>query len=270
MKHKYFNEVYPYGYFLMRKSDGMKYVGIRYKNVKLNLTPLQDFGKVYFTSGKLKKDFKRNPNDYFYTIMHTFDSVEEAFEWEKEIVLQHYSKPDWANQGWGRNFGENPEIGKLISEGKRKIKSSGKTSVEQGAEILKEWIWTTEEGEYWRNQNSNRKSLFWETISEERKLEIVEKRKANMDFFSSAKKAAETRNKVGDDGLTCFERGARKGIKTRKESGSLSKQGKQRDSKFTQMLGEMSEEEFKKYCEGKSPRIVKGWETRRQKWLKQD
>lgn len=54
MKHKYFNEVYPYGYFLMRKSDGMKYVGIRYKNVKLNLTPLQDFGKVYFTSGRQK------------------------------------------------------------------------------------------------------------------------------------------------------------------------------------------------------------------------
>ena len=62
MKHKEFNEVKPYTYFLQRKSDGVKYVGARYANVKLNLTPNQDFGKVYFTSGKLRKDFKNNPD----------------------------------------------------------------------------------------------------------------------------------------------------------------------------------------------------------------
>lgn len=55
MKYKNFDSVQPYGYFLVRKSDGLKYIGVRYANVKLNLTPSEDFARVYFTSGKLKK-----------------------------------------------------------------------------------------------------------------------------------------------------------------------------------------------------------------------
>lgn len=72
MKHKNFDSVYPYGYLLIRKSDNTKYVGIRYANVKKNLTPNQDFGKVYFTSGRLRKQFKKNPENFEFRIAYTF------------------------------------------------------------------------------------------------------------------------------------------------------------------------------------------------------
>lgn len=45
MKHKYFNEVYPYAYYLVRKRDKLKYVGVRYANVRLGLTPNETFDR---------------------------------------------------------------------------------------------------------------------------------------------------------------------------------------------------------------------------------
>lgn len=44
MKHKRFDETHPYTYFIRRKSDGMKYHGVRVYNVKLGLSPHKDFG----------------------------------------------------------------------------------------------------------------------------------------------------------------------------------------------------------------------------------
>jgi len=40
MKHKRFNEVKPYTYCILRKSDGMRYHGVRIHNVKLELSPI--------------------------------------------------------------------------------------------------------------------------------------------------------------------------------------------------------------------------------------
>ena len=86
MKHKKYNQVYPYTYLIIRKSDGYKYHGVRYANVHKNLSPLDDLGTKYFTSSKIiKKDFKNNPNSYTYRIAWTFDSVEEAIEHEYNV-----------------------------------------------------------------------------------------------------------------------------------------------------------------------------------------
>jgi len=51
MKTKEFNKIKPYTYFIIRKSDNMKYHGVRYGNIKLGLSPKEDFGKRYFGSG---------------------------------------------------------------------------------------------------------------------------------------------------------------------------------------------------------------------------
>lgn len=267
MKHKNFDSVYPYGYLLIRKSDNTKYVGMRYANVKKNLTPNQDFGKAYFTSGRLKKEFKKNPENFEFRIAYTFDSIEELFEWELKIAYRVYKRKDWANQCWGQNYGDNPIIGELISEGRNKVGKDGKTSAERGSEKLKDWIWNTEAGKEWRSDISKRIKKMRSEYSEEREQEIQNKRKQSMDFHAAAAKAYETMSVVGEDGLTTVQRKARKAHETMKESGIASELGKQRDAKYTKKLGEMSEEEFNNFCEGKSPRTVNGAITRRNKYL---
>lgn len=269
MKHKKFDSVLPYGYFLVRKSDNKKYVGIRYANVKKNLTPTEDFGKVYFTSGRLKKEFKKNPDNFWFKLCYTFDSIEDMFEWERKIALRIYKLPDWANQGWGQNYGDNPEIGNLISEGKLLVGKDGKTSVERGAEKLKDWVWSTDEGQEWRSDISTRISRMRAEYSEEKEAEIQAKRKLKMDFKAASAKAQDTMRIVGEDGLTELQRKAKKSHQTMKESGMASILGKERDAKYTKKLGEMGEEEFQLWCEGRHIRTINGAKSRRNKYLQQ-
>lgn len=269
MKHKKFDSVLPYGYFLVRKSDNKKYVGIRYANVKKNLTPAEDFGKVYFTSGRLKKEFKKNPDNFWFKLCYTFDNIEEMFEWERKIALRIYKRFDWANQGWGQNYGENPEIGALISEGRLAVGRDGKTSSERGAEKLKDWIWNTDEGQEWRSDISTRISKMRSEYSEEKEAGIQAKRKLKMDFKAASAKAQDTMRVVGEDGLTELQRKAKKAHQTLKESGKASILAKERDAKFTKMLGEMSEEEFQMWCAGRHIRTVNSAKSRRNKYLQQ-
>ena len=266
MKHKNFNSVHPYSYYIVRKSDNLKYVGVRYANVSRNLTPSKDFGLTYFTSGRLKKEFKKNPNDFIFRLAYTFDTLEEMWEWERKITLRVYKRKDWANQGWASNYGENPEIGKLISEGKSKVNSDGKTSVEVGADKLKEWIWTTPDGEVWRTDISERQLETWSTRTEEDIAAIQAKRKLSMDFKAAAKKAHATLSQIGEDGLTGHQRNTRKASETMRESGMLSKIGSSRNAAFNKKLGEMSEEEFESFCEGRLPCTTNSWKTRRARY----
>ena len=75
---KEFNKVKPYVYWIKNNNTGIKYFGVRWLNVKKNIIPNQDFGKVYFTSGKLKNDFKKNPDNFETKLIATFDTIEEA------------------------------------------------------------------------------------------------------------------------------------------------------------------------------------------------
>ena len=62
MKTKEFNKVKPYTYFLIRKTDNMKYHGVRWGNKR---PATEDLGKTYFTSSKyIKPDFKKNTFNY--------------------------------------------------------------------------------------------------------------------------------------------------------------------------------------------------------------
>lgn len=220
------NLVQPYGYFLTRKSDNMKYVGVRYGNVKKNLTPAEDFGKVYFTSGRLEKDFKANPENYTFKIKRVFSDISEMFEWERKIALRIYKRPDWANQGWATNYGDNPEIGKLISEGKVKIKSSGQTSVEEGAEKLVDWIYNTADGAEYRKDISERMKASHAARTYEERQEISRKRLQKMDPKAARAKAQITRNKVQANGLTLQENITAKMLETCKSKGVFEENGK--------------------------------------------
>ena len=97
MRHRRFNEAFPYTYSVRRKSDGLMYHGVRVQNVRLGLSPLEDLGVVYFTSGKLKNDFKKTPSNYEWKIRWTFDATDEAVLYETKVNERLYKKPGWAN-----------------------------------------------------------------------------------------------------------------------------------------------------------------------------
>ena len=72
MRSKKFNEVRPYTYWIKHLETGIKYVGLRYRNVKFKRTPLEDFGIYYFTSGNLKEEFKENPKSFRFHFERSF------------------------------------------------------------------------------------------------------------------------------------------------------------------------------------------------------
>ena len=94
---KEFNKIKPYVYWIKNNITGIKYIGVRWLNVKLNKTPIQDFGKTYFSSGKLEKDFKKNPENFRIKFLSTFDSVKEAVDFEKKRTKKVYKNKRYAN-----------------------------------------------------------------------------------------------------------------------------------------------------------------------------
>ena len=108
MKHKLFNNIYPYVYYIKHIKSGIKYVGVRFANIKQRRSPQNDFLKYYFTSIKsidfswFKKCLMSNLSEFEYRIVATFDSKNEAIEYEKKITRKIYGKEGWANQCSGR------------------------------------------------------------------------------------------------------------------------------------------------------------------------
>jgi len=116
MKSKNFNEVRPYTYWIQDLETGIKYVGLRYKNIRLNRTPLNDFGIYYFTSGELKKDFKDNPNNFRTKLLFTYDSIEEAIAHELKLTSKAKDNKRYANLASYPHIPATPEIRRKISE----------------------------------------------------------------------------------------------------------------------------------------------------------
>jgi len=97
MKSKKFNQVKPYTYWIQNLSTGIKYVGLRYRNIKFNRTPLEDFGIHYYTSGKLKKEYKENPTNFKTRLLFTYDSIEEAISSELKLTKKVIKNNRYAN-----------------------------------------------------------------------------------------------------------------------------------------------------------------------------
>ena len=116
MRSKKFNEVRPYTYWIKHIETGTKYVGLRYRNVKFNRTPLEDFGIHYFTSGKkLKRDFEANPNSFKTKLLFTYDSIDEAINHELELTAKAKNSKRYANLVSYPHFIFTPEIKQKMS-----------------------------------------------------------------------------------------------------------------------------------------------------------
>ena len=268
MKQKLFDQVKPYSYLLTRLADGVNYVGIRYKNVKMGISPEEDFGIKYFSSGSFKKDFKANPSNFKFRILYTFETPAEAAEWEYKILLRVYKRPSWANMTAAWSFTDRSKVGLRISDGKSKIKSSGKTSIQEGADKLKEFIYSTKAGEVYRKQLSERMATFQNSMSTSDREVMQSKRKESMDFFAASAKASITMSKIGSDGLSTLQRKARKANATRAAKGEdLSERGRKMNEAQNKKYGEMSEAEFQEALTGKSDRTRKSLATRRHRYL---
>ncbi len=116
MKVKDFNQIKSYTYFIRRKCDGLKYHGVRWKNISLKLSPDDDFAKQYFSSGILRQEFKTNPTAFEFRLCWTFDTIEEARLYETEVNKKIYNRVDWANNNAYPAIYLNKESRKKISE----------------------------------------------------------------------------------------------------------------------------------------------------------
>ena len=94
---KDFDKIKAYTYWIKNKTTGMKYFGVRWNNISRNLTPNQDFGKIYFSSGRLKKEFKENPDNFEVKLIATFDNEKDAIKYEHQQNKKNIKKNRYAN-----------------------------------------------------------------------------------------------------------------------------------------------------------------------------
>lgn len=267
LKSKDFNLVKPYVYAIVRKEDGLKYVGSRYGNVRLGVSPEDDLGVKYFTSGSLSKEFKKNPNSFDIKLIHTFDESLEALQWEERFVKKVMGKDGWANVGWANNFYQIDDVGDRISKSLNRITDNGKTVAQNRGEKVKHFAWNTEEGSEWRKGISERKREYWENISEEENKAVQEKRLSKLDFEDISLKRVETmRQDICENGLDGYQRSAAKGAETRRLKGIDSTSAKKRNELYNKKLCLMSEEEFEEFCIGKTKSTISGAITRRKRY----
>lgn len=103
-------EIHPYTYTITRISDGLQYHGVRYRNIKTGISPINDLGKRYFTSGIFKKDFRSTPSNFSTKIRWTFSSIEDALLWESLVNRRLMHRKTWANAAIGKGCAD---VGKL-------------------------------------------------------------------------------------------------------------------------------------------------------------
>lgn len=283
MKHKRYNEVFPYTYYVQHRASKKKYYGVRYANVGLGVSPKEDLGIKYFTSGKLKHDFKYNTNDYDFRVVWTFDTKEEAIEHEVRFLLKVYKKDDWLNNSVSKaiiNFTEEvrQNISKSLyvenSEGVRpidiitdKVKKSkykilpngltlGKYASLKAAETMENTI--MEDGRTLKEHRIEKGHLT--------RLEIGDD---GMNAYQrGGLLSGITKTTVGEDGLTSSQRAAAKNPFCQKGTPQASSVGRKRNNKFNEKLVNMTDEEFEEFLQGKSELWQGLTRARRQKHLK--
>ena len=116
MRTREFDKIKPYTYLIIRKSDNMKYHGVRLRS---KVSPKDDFVKNYFGSSRTSticKEFKKDIKKFIYRLAWTFDSEEEARIYETKINRKIYKRSDWANSSAFPAIDINEEVRKKISK----------------------------------------------------------------------------------------------------------------------------------------------------------
>jgi hypothetical protein len=160
MRTKEFNEIKPYTYFIVRKSDGKKYHGVRYRN---KVSPLKDFGIKYFGSSKTNicKEFKSNPKKFKFRLGWTFNSEKEAIKYETKVNKKIYKKEDWANKAAFPAIHIDDEVKANISKALKGTRIGKKNTFygKKHSKKTKKLISLTKKGMKLRMSDYNRKKL---------------------------------------------------------------------------------------------------------------
>lgn len=109
---KEFSAAKPYTYTITRKSDGMQYHGVRYGNVNKGLTPEQDLGNSYFSSGLMREEYKKNPENFIVKIRWTFPDKNMALIWESMVNAKLIHRGSWANVSIGKGCSDTDKMNK--------------------------------------------------------------------------------------------------------------------------------------------------------------
>ena len=79
----------PYVYICVHNVTSKFYIGYREKNVKLNLTSNVDF-PLYRTSSKTVRP---NFNEYDWYIVAEFNTSEDAYDFEQQLIFENWDNP---------------------------------------------------------------------------------------------------------------------------------------------------------------------------------
>lgn len=217
MKHKNFSKIYAYTYLLTHVESGVKYYGVRHANLRLNLTPLQDFGIKYFSSGCFSKEFRNYPERFTFRLHYTFDTPEEAKQYEHNILQRKYLRSDWANKAVS-----NLRIA-YDEDVRQKMKDSyiGKDTTIRGKKsaITRQTTIVDEQGTTLAELGSRKAAITMQTTLnddgitlEQARIQSGHKTKLLIgndglnEYQRTGIKSSETKRLVGDDGLTVGER----------------------------------------------------------------
>ena len=96
--------------------------GVRWGNINKNRTPVQDLGKTYFSSGFLEKDFKKNPDSFRIKLIATFDTREEARDYEVKQNKKNIKNKRYANISAYPQIVSTPETRRKMSETRKGVK----------------------------------------------------------------------------------------------------------------------------------------------------
>jgi hypothetical protein len=117
------NNIYafPYVYKITNITTGEFYIGSRYQNVKLGLSPEQDIGITYFTSGKLREQFKQNPNNFIKEILFTDINDDIVYTSEQNFIKEHINNPLCLNKQYTNSQGNILYRGKMDDNSKQRM-----------------------------------------------------------------------------------------------------------------------------------------------------
>ena len=194
MKSKKFNEVRSYTYWIQDRETRIKYVGLRYRNIRKNRSPLEDFGIFYFSSGALKKEFKANPNGFKIKLLSTYDSIEEAIAHELELTRIAQGKKSYANIASYPHILATPEVRRKMSKA-QKGKKRKPFSEEHKRKISK-----AKRGKK-RSEETRRKiskGRMGKKLSEEHKRKLSETNKGRESNRKGVKLSEEVKRKLSE------------------------------------------------------------------------
>lgn len=142
----------PYTYMIYFKLDNNVYFyyGVRYGNIRLELSPKEDLFKKYFTSSTSVNNLLKNGTFPYKIVVHkTFDSYIDACKYEVEFLnrIDAKNRKDFLNQtnkfdnSLPNNLGRihSKENRKKLSEASKKAQSSDEYKKRRSEQMKNKW-----------------------------------------------------------------------------------------------------------------------------------